>query len=377
MSGPTPDPTPIAPDGAPAGGGEAPPVIEAVEPAGSTLGAGGAAALVLPDAAAEDRSRRRKGALLLFLALLVALLAMFSGWYLLFRQPITVLPLPGIDQAELPHYVYSIYGVTAPVGVAVSPSGDRIYVTETGAERLVHIYDAKGVEVGTFMPPKSTAATRIPVYVAIDPLTDDVYVSDRPSASIYVYDKDGLFRRQFAPKTPIPDFAPLGLAFDPQGNLYVSDVGGTVHRILEFDRDGGLVRAIGERGQFSFPNGLAVDQRGDLIVADSNNGRVSVIDGTGRQVGAIARGVASGELGLPRGAAVDGNGRLYVSDSTGHALRVYSLDQQTSKPKFYGAVGTEGLGDGQFEYPNGVAADGRARVYVVDWANDRVQVWSY
>jgi sugar lactone lactonase YvrE len=94
-------------------------------------------------------------------------------------------------------------------------------------------------------------------------------------------------------------------------------------------------------------------------------------------VGAIARGVASGELGLPRGAAVDGNGRLYVSDSTGHALRVYSLDQQTSKPKFYGAVGTEGLGDGQFEYPNGVAADGRARVYVVDWANDRVQVWSY
>ena len=36
-----------------------------------------------------------------------------------------------------------------------------------------------------------------------------------------------------------------------------------------------------------------------------------------------------------------------------------------------------GVGDGQFQYPNGIAVDGRGRVYVADSFNDRVQVWSY
>ena len=333
-----------------------------------------AAALVVED---EDRGRRRKLVLLLLLSLAVVGLLLFSLWYLLFRQPITTLPLPGIAQPDLPHYVYSIYGVEAPIGVAVNPSGERIYVTETGAERLVHVYDGKGTQLGTFEPPKTTRETRVPVYIAIDPLTEDVYVSDRSSAAIFVYDRDGQFRRRFEPTPALEPFAPLGLAFDPQGNLYVTDVGGPAHRIVEFDRAGQVVRRIGTPGQFSFPNGLALDKAGNLVVADSNNGRICVLDKDGRQISAIARGVASGELGLPRGTAVDANDRLYVSDSTGQALRVYSLDQLSARPKYFGAVGTEGIGDGQFQYPNGVATDARARVYIADWANDRVQVWSY
>lgn len=325
----------------------------------------------------EDRRRRRKLLLLVVLGLAVLGLLLFSLWYLLFRQPISVLPLPGITQADLPHYAYSIYGVDAPIGVAVSPSGDRIYVTETGAERLIHIFDGKGSQLGTFEPPNTTPATRIPVYVAIDPTTEDVYVSDRTSASIVVYDRDGSFRRRFEPVPGLASFAPLGLTFDPGGHLYVTDVGGPVHRIIEFDRDGKVLREIGAPGQFSFPNGLAIDLAGNLVVADSNNGRISVLDEDGRQIAAIGRGMAAGELGLPRGAAVDGRDRLYVSDSTGQALRVYSLEQQSARPKYFGAVGSEGVGDGQFQYPNGVATDARARIYVVDWANDRVQVWSY
>lgn len=338
---------------------------------------GTAAAAAVIDPASGARSRRRKGILFILLAALVAALLMFTAWYLVFRKPITTLPLPGITQQDLPHYVYSIYGMEAPLGVAVSPSGDRIYVTESGDDRQVHIYDSKGTEVGAFTPPKSTPEDRVPVYVALDPLTGDVYVSDRPTASIYVFDGDGRFRRRFEPAIPLESFAPLGLTFDKVGNLYVSDVAKEPHRILVFDRDGTLTRTIGEPGEFDFPNGLAVDDDGNLFVADSNNGRVTVIDPTDRQVGMIPRGVANGELGLPRGAALDEEGRLYVTDSTGQALRVYTVDEGTRRPKYAGAVGVEGVGDGQFQYPNGVATDSRARVYVVDWANDRVQVWSY
>jgi len=42
-----------------------------------------------------------------------------------------------------------------------------------------------------------------------------------------------------------------------------------------------------------------------------------------------------------------------------------------------GGFGIPGIGDGQFQFPNGVAADDRLRVYVTDTGNDRVQVWSY
>lgn len=342
---------------------------EATPPAGS--------AAVAVDPAVEARATRRKGILLLILAFATVALMLFSGWYLLFRKPISVLPIPGIGLQELPHYSFSIYGVKAPMGVAVSPSGDRIYVTETGADRLTRVFDNTGAEVGTFSPPKTDPATRVPVYIALDPIDGDVYVSDRPSGSIFVYDKDGRYRRQFEPTTKLDLFAPLGLAFDRQGNLYVSDVGGPIHRVVVFDRTGALIRTIGDKGQFNFPNGLAVDDRGNLFVANSNDGQVLVIDGTGRQIGAIPRGQANGELGLPRGTAIDDGRRLYVADSTGQALQVYSLDDATSLPKYYGTVGSEGAGDGQFEYPNGVATDTRARIYITDWANDRLQVWSY
>jgi DNA-binding beta-propeller fold protein YncE len=336
-----------------------------------------AAAELAFDPAGSDTKRRRKMFVLAFLAAALLALALFSGWYLLFRKPISTLPIPGIGLQNLPHYSFSIYGVKAPMGVAVSSSGDRIYVTETGAERLVHVFDQSGAEVGTFSPPRSESATRVPVYVVLDPTNGDVYVSDRPSKSIYVYDKDGRFRHRFEPATTLDPFEPLGLAFDRQGNLYVSDVSGPIHRIIEFDRTGAIIRTIGEKGQFNFPNGLAVDDLGNLFVANSNDGQVVVIDATGRQIGIIPRGMANGELGLPRGAAIDDGHRLYVADSTGQALQIYTLDEATSKPKYYGTVGTEGMADGQFEYPNGVATDTRARIYIADWANDRIQVWTY
>jgi DNA-binding beta-propeller fold protein YncE len=148
------------------------------------------------------------------------------------------------------------------------------------------------------------------------------------------------------------------------------------HRVHEFQPDGVLIRTIGQAGQFNFPNGLAVDAKGDLLVADANNGRLMLIDGTGLQVGSVGHGVAPGELGLPRGVAVDDQGRTYVADATGQGIDVYRFSEKNI-PTFISVMGTEGTGDGQFEYPAGLATDSRGRIYVADWANDRIQVWSY
>jgi hypothetical protein len=56
---------------------------------------------------------------------------------------------------------------------------------------------------------------------------------------------------------------------------------------------------------------------------------------------------------------------------------IYSLGQSPDSTQLLGSVGDEGIGDGAFEFPNGVAIDRAARVYVADRENDRVQVWAY
>jgi tripartite motif-containing protein 71 len=216
------------------------------------------------------------------------------------------------------------------------------------------------------------------VYVAIDPTTGDVYVSDRPTASIYVYASDGTYRRTFDPGATLKGWEPIGLAFDKNGNVYVTDVSGTTQRVHEFAHDGTFLRSIGENAKLSFPNGVAVDTTGNIYVTDSNNGRLVVFDPNGNQMAVVRRGPAEGDFGMPRGLTIDDSGRLYAVDTTGQSVKVFrTLRQGDVGPAYIGQFGSAGSTDGTFAYPNGVAVDGRARVYVADWDNNRVQVWSY
>jgi DNA-binding beta-propeller fold protein YncE len=325
------------------------------------------------------RSHRRR--LIVVLAVVSALLVILTavaGWYLRTGKPLS--QLPGIAQDTKPHYAFSIYGVTQPLGVAVSRNGDRIYVTESGGQRLVRIFGRDGKQVGTLTPPAAPSGGHIPVYIAVNPVTDEVYVSDRMSAAILVYGKDGAYRRTFAPKGDLGKaWSPLGLAFDRQGRLVVTDVrssGG--HRVLVFSPDGTLQRSLGEGLGLSYPNGVVVDDRGVVVVCDSNNARVLLFAPDGAPVGRIVSGAADNLLGLPRGIATDDGKRLYVVDAADHTVQIYRIpDAVTGVPSFVGSFGAEGTGDGTFEYPNGVATDSHARLYITDRENNRVQVWSY
>ena len=328
----------------------------------------------------EPRRRpRRKAILLLALLGLLATLTTIAIWYLLFRQPIAVLPLPGLPETQVPTYATAVYGVQRPSGVAVSPSGDRIYVVQSEGDRTGLVFDAGGNKVGTMAPPASTGTDHAPVYVAVDPLTNEVHVSDRLTGAIYIYDRDGAYQRTFTLAQPRPGWQPLGLAFDAKGYLYVTDLSGPFEKVLVFDRTATVVRTLGENDKLSFPNGVAVDGAGNVYVSDSNNGRVLMYGTDGIVVRAqVGRGAGQGNLGLPRGLAVDSQGRVFVADTTGQGVFVFRAPGGDERLlKYLGFVGGEGVSDGMFEYPNSVAIDARGRMYVADTFNNRVQIWSY
>ncbi len=356
-----------------------PPTAEAA-PEGPAAAEAAAAPAVTAAAAQdpEEKRRRRRRALLILLASLLGVFVLFTGWYLINRKPVTELPLPGLEVESIPHYAYSLYGVTAPTGVAVSTDGGRVYVTQTESDPQVVIFDGTGKKLATVKPPVTTGSDHVPVYVALNPTNDDLYVSDRPTGSVYVYSRDGVFRSKFEPGPNLRGWQPLGMAFDTQGDLYVTDVSGPFNRVHEFGPDGKLLRTIGKSGQFNFPNGVAIDAAGNVYVTDSNNGRLVVFDPSGKERAVIRRGASEGDLGLPRGAAIDDNGRIYVVDTTAQGVQLYHvLGEKDRAPKYIGRFGIQGTADGAFQYPNGVAVDTRARVYVTDWRNNRVQVWTY
>ena len=327
---------------------------------------------------ANHRGRRRRIVLLMILAVAATGLILFSAWYLITRKPISELPLPGLTVEQVPHYAFSVYGVTAPTGVAVTADGSRIYVTQTEVDPAVLVFDGKGTLLGRLDPPATTGSSHVPVYVAINPTNGDVYVSDRPTGSVLVFDADGAFVRVFEPGKSLTGWQPLGLGFNPAGHLLVTDVSGPFNTVHEFDPDGSLVRTIGEAGMFNFPNGVATDAEGNVYVTDSNNGRLVVFDPSGRQRSMVRRGSAAGDLGLPRGTAIDDSGRVYVVDTSGQGVQVYHVVGSEDAPLAYiGKFGAAGTDDGAFQYPNGVAVDDRARVYITDWRNNRVQVWTY
>jgi hypothetical protein len=117
---------------------------------------------------------------------------------------------------------------------------------------------------------------------------------------------------------------PNGLGFAPNGDVYVSD-GYRNSRIVHFTADGRFVRIIGGEkgsapGELQVPHGVAIDPQGRIIVADSDNKRLSVFDKDGRFVKVIAAPSRGGVV-----ASTDGT--IYVSDVNAGVVTLIRNDQ--------------------------------------------------
>jgi sugar lactone lactonase YvrE len=74
---------------------------------------------------------------------------------------------------------------------------------------------------------------------------------------------------------------PTDVAWDPAGNIFVSDGYGN-SRVVKYDKNGRYITAVGTKGsaqgQLNLPHTIAVDGKGNVYVGDRSNRRIQVFD---------------------------------------------------------------------------------------------------
>lgn len=148
--------------------------------------------------------------------------------------------------------------------------------------------------------------------------------------------------------------SPQGLAFAPDGNLWICSQNG--HVLLRMTPDCEVTKIATTNATFNAPWGCAFDKSGNCIVASKGNHMVFSVapDGTASQI------LTAADWKGPMGVTVDKDGFIYVADRDNKAIR---------------KIGNDGTVVQSFEMsdckqgPCGVAVDGKGNVYAVNGAD--------
>ena len=193
-------------------------------------------------------------------------------------------------------------------------------------------------------------------------------------------------------------FLPQGLAADSSGNLFVAEPGnqtirkfamatGVVTTLAGLANAYGSADGIGTAARFAGPQGLALDNRGNVFVADQvggtirqvtpGSGQVTTLAGSPGMFGSTDGKGASARFRSPTGIAADTNAQIFIADNADHTIRKVIVDTG-AVTTLAGSAGMAGSADGvsgaaAFNGPYAVAADANGNLYVSDQGNHTIR----
>jgi len=303
----------------------------------------------------------------------------------------------------------------APLGrtlaVAVDPAGNA-YITDKDNNIVVRVSPAGVLTVvaGTGTAgfhgdegPATQALLYRPYGVAVDH-SGNIYIADEGNNRIRKVDTAGRISTlagggaslgDGGPATAALLSAPCHLDLDAAGNLYVADRNN--HRVRKIT-PAGVISTVAGSGTAGFwgdggaataaaldsPEGVALDELGNLYVADGRNGRVRRISSNGiiQTVAGNGSWTSSGDGGpaasaglSPYDIAFDAAGNMYIAEQSGRVRQVTAGGViRTVAGGSYGFSGDGGPATAAAcRRVFGVAVDTAGNLYIADADNGRVR----
>ncbi len=273
----------------------------------------------------------------------------------------------------------------APRDMTVAPDG-TIFVLDSGNQRvqafapdgtLLHEFGGPGAGPGQF-----SAEGQGPWGIAAD--EEFVYVADTWNHRIQKFTHAGDFVASFGQAGDISQATDqgLGLFFGPRdivmlddGRLLVTDTGN--HRVQIMDRDGNFLGQIGGQngmsgsnlGFFYEPVGVTVDPNGFVYVTDTWNGRVQQFTPDFFPVSEWPVESWAGNFSINNKPyiASDSAGRIYVTDPENFRVLIFGPNGS-----YLGKFGQFGTDVNSLALPTGIFIDAQDNIYVADAGNNRV-----
>lgn len=282
-----------------------------------------------------------------------------------------------------------------PRGIAQDAAGN-FYVVDTGNFRiekfdptgkwLLSFGNGKGDGDGQFNPINDTGTGTGPGGIAVDK-AGNIYVADTWNHRIQKFDPTGKFLTKWGSFISLADpassgdaardskfYGPRGIAIGPDGNVFVTDTGNK--RVSVFDPTGKYLRQISSNltpdkitqgypfnqpGELNEPIGVAVDNSGNVYVADSLNKRIQKFDQTGKFTAQWTVPGNNWDTGayLEPFLALDGQGNVYATAPTGQTVLKFSPTGQL-------LVTRKNVGAITLKTPTGITVAPDGTVYVVD-----------
>jgi RHS repeat-associated protein len=300
-------------------------------------------------------------------------------------------------------YVYSrqfgSYGTAngqflEPGGIATDSKGN-VWVADLEGD--VQKFNEKGEYLFKFGS-KGTGNGQFeePIGIATDS-KGNAWVVDTNNDRVEEFNESGTYVSKFGAKgTAGGQFEyPWGAAIDSKGHFWITD--SSNYRVEELNEKGEFIETFGfgvsngeaklqtctsschagisgeGAGQFVYPEGIAVDAKGHIWVADTYSNRLEEFNEKGEVLAVIGTtGEGNGQFDRPVGVSVDSSGNVWVSDTENNRIQEFN-----EKGEFKIAVGAAGEGAGQFDLqPNSdLSIDAKGNLWVVNGGVPNVEHW--